>query len=91
MLTFEVTSTSKQMFFLLERCFDFNANDRSMFDPLTFDPAYLNAVVYGAQAYLDLVSGRSSKQTVVTADVEDNTAPSPSNFDFGWKRTGFRF
>ncbi|KIW46712.1 hypothetical protein, variant [Exophiala oligosperma] len=36
---------------------------RSMFDPLTYDPAYLNAVMFGAQAYLDLVSGRSSKRS----------------------------
>ncbi|RDW88422.1 hypothetical protein BP6252_00454 [Coleophoma cylindrospora] len=59
------TSTSKQTFFPLERCFDFNVKDRSMFDPLTFDPAYLNAVVFGAQAYLDLASGRSSKRSLV--------------------------
>jgi hypothetical protein len=65
MLTFEVTSTSKQIFFPLERCFDFNVQDRSMFDPLTFDPAYFNAVMFGAQAYLDLVSGRSSKRSLV--------------------------
>lgn len=66
MLIFEVTSTSKQMFFPLERCFDFNVKDRSMFDPLTFDPAYLNAVMFGAQAYVDLVSGqRSSKRSSV--------------------------
>jgi hypothetical protein len=30
-----------------------------MFDPLTFDPAYLHAVISGAQAYLDVISGRS--------------------------------
>lgn len=36
-----------------------------MFDPLTFDPAYLNAVIFGAQAYLDLASGRSSKRSSV--------------------------
>lgn len=65
MLTLEVTSTSKQIFFPLERCFDFNVKDRSMFDPLIFDPAYLNAVMFGAQAYLDLVSGRSSKRSLV--------------------------
>lgn len=64
-LIFEVTSASKQMFFPLERCFDFNVKDRSMFDLLTFDPAYLNAVIFGAQAYLDLVSGRSSKRSSV--------------------------
>lgn len=65
MLNVEVTSTSKQIFFPLERCFDFNVKDRSMFEPLTFDPAYLNAVIFGAQAYLDLVSGRSSKRSSV--------------------------
>jgi len=65
MLTFEVTSTSKQVFFPLERCFDFDVKDRSMFDPLIFDPAYLNAIMFGAQAYLDLVSGRSSKRSSV--------------------------
>ena len=36
-----------------------------MFDPLTFDPAYLNAVIFGAQAYLDLVQGRFSKRSSV--------------------------
>lgn len=36
-----------------------------MFDPLTFDPAYLNAVMFGAQTYLDLVSGRSYKRSSV--------------------------
>ncbi|PCH06343.1 Hypothetical protein PENO1_017810 [Penicillium occitanis (nom. inval.)] len=56
------TSTSKQMFFPLERCFDFNVKDRSMFEPLTFDPAYLNAVMFGAQTYLDLVSGQHSSK-----------------------------
>lgn len=65
MLAFEVTSTSKQIFFPLERCFDFNGKDRSMFDPLTFDPAYLNAVIFGAQSYLDLVSGHSSRRSSV--------------------------
>jgi hypothetical protein len=65
MLTFEVTSTSKQIFFPLERCFDFNIEDRSIFETLSFDPAYLHAVIFGAQAYSDLVSGRSSKQTSV--------------------------
>jgi hypothetical protein len=65
MLTFAVTSTSKQIFFPLERCFDFNVQDRSMFDPLTFDPAYLNAVIFGAQTYLHLASGRSSRRSSV--------------------------
>lgn len=65
MLTLEVTSTSKQIFFPLERCFDLNVKDRSMFDPLTIDPAYLNAVIFGAQAYLDLVSGRSRERSLV--------------------------
>lgn len=60
---FEVSSTAKQMFFPLERCFDFNAKDRTLFDPLAFDAAYLNAVMFGVQAYLDLVSGRSSKRS----------------------------
>lgn len=37
-----------------------------MFEPLTFDPAYLNAVMFGAQTYLDLVSGQhSSKRSSV--------------------------
>lgn len=36
-----------------------------MFDPLTFDPAYLNAVIFGAQSYLDLVSGHSSRRSSV--------------------------
>jgi hypothetical protein len=65
MLTLKVTSTSKQIFFPLERCFDFNVQDRSMFDPLTFDPAYLNAVIFGAQTYLDLASGRPSRRSSV--------------------------
>lgn len=51
------------MFFPLERCFDFNAKDRTLFDPLAFDAAYLNAVMFGVQAYLDLISGRSSKRS----------------------------
>ncbi|EXJ86575.1 hypothetical protein A1O3_03528 [Capronia epimyces CBS 606.96] len=59
------TSASKQTFFPLERCFDFNVKDRSMFEPLTFDPAYLHAVIFGAQAYLDLVSCRSSPRSSV--------------------------
>lgn len=36
-----------------------------MFDPLTFDAAYLNAVVFGAHAYLDLASGRFSRRSSV--------------------------
>lgn len=64
MLTCEVTSSAKQIFFPLERCFDF-AHDRSMFDPLTFDAVYLNGIVFGAQAYLDLASGRSSRRSSV--------------------------
>ena len=51
MLTLEVTSTSKQMFFPLVQCFDFKVIERSMFDPLTYDTGYLNAVIFGAQAY----------------------------------------
>lgn len=64
MLTFKVTSASKQIFFPLERCFDLKVKDRSMFDPLTFDPVYLNAVIFGAQAYMDLVLGRSRKRSL---------------------------
>lgn len=61
MLTLEVTSTSKQMFFPLVQCFDFKVIERSMFDPLTYDTGYLNAVIFGAQAYMDMFWGRSRK------------------------------
>lgn len=61
MLTFEVTFASKQMFFPLVKCFDFEIKERSMFDPLSYDTAYLNAVIFGAQAYMDMFLGRSRK------------------------------
>jgi hypothetical protein len=55
-----------------------------MFEPLTFDPAYLNAVMFGAQTYLDLVSGqhsskRSSVQMLKTIQLLRNRLLSNSN------------
>jgi hypothetical protein len=54
---FSVTCNSKKTFFPLEKCFDFNVKDRSLFELLTVDPAYLHAVILGAQTYIDLASG----------------------------------
>lgn len=44
--------------FPLEICIGFEKRPKTWLEPLTFDAAYLHAMVFSTQAYFDLVSGR---------------------------------
>lgn len=66
----QVTSVSKKAFFPLESCFDFTVRNTALFDPLTSDPAYLHAVIFGTQAYIDLASGRRKRSDVAQSPSE---------------------
>ncbi|RDW60131.1 hypothetical protein BP5796_11737 [Coleophoma crateriformis] len=54
------TSVAKKILFPLESCFIFDKKDKRWFDPLTFDAAYLNAIVFSTQAYINVMSGHKS-------------------------------
>ncbi|RDW84448.1 hypothetical protein BP6252_02038 [Coleophoma cylindrospora] len=54
------TSVAKEILFPLESCFIFERKDKRWFDPLTFDAAYLNAIVFSTRAYIDFMSGHKT-------------------------------
>jgi hypothetical protein len=49
--------------FTLERFIGFNKKDKLWFQFLTFDAAYLHAMVFTTQGYFDLLSGRKTNWT----------------------------
>ena len=55
-----VSSIAKQATVPLEVCISFDKQDRTLFEPLTFDAAYLHAAALGTHTYIGLMLGREN-------------------------------
>lgn len=62
-----VSSIAKQATVSLEMCISFDKEDKTLFEPMTFDAAYLHAVALGTHTYIGLMLGREGDNAVQRA------------------------
>ncbi|OTB07647.1 hypothetical protein M426DRAFT_268086 [Hypoxylon sp. CI-4A] len=63
----EFSSIAKKALFPLESCVNFGPREKGWVEALTVDAAYLHAMAFSAQAYFDLLAGRSTYDSPVSA------------------------